>query len=125
MLWMVDGKRDPYTPGRLEQMYSWLANRGELWFIEVRDGGDWRAVGDVTLCRDDLPIVIGEYGLRGRHVGRRVVEALCERARRLGWKEVLVDEIYDWNEASRQCFSAAGFEPYEKTDHGSRWRRIL
>lgn len=127
-LWMVDGKREPYTPERLTRMYDWLAERGELWFIEVRDEGTgvgWRAVGDVTLCPDNLPIVIGEKDLRSRHVGRRVIEALCERARSLGWREVLVSEIYDWNVASQRCFSAAGFEPYERTDRGARWRRRL
>lgn len=71
------------------------------------------------------PIVIGEKDLRSRHVGRRVVEALCERARGLGWREVLVGEIYDWNVASQRCFSAAGFEPYERTGRGARWRRGL
>ena len=81
-LWMVDGKREPYTPERLARMYDWLAERGELWFIDVRDegtGGGWRAVGDVTLCPDNLPIVIGEKDQRSRYVGRRVIEALCER----------------------------------------------
>lgn len=38
-LWMVDGKREPYTPEHLAQMYDWLSARGELWFIEVRDEG--------------------------------------------------------------------------------------
>ena len=71
-LWMVDGKREPYTPERLAQMYDWLSARGELWFIEVRDedaGSGWRTVGDVTLCPGDLPIVVGEKSLRSRHVG--------------------------------------------------------
>lgn len=130
-LWMVDGMREPYTPERLARMYAWLSARGELWFIEVRDGipGDandgWHAVGDVTLCPDDLPIVIGEKDLRARHVGRRVVGALCEWARTLGWREARVGEIYDWNVASQRCFSAAGFEPYERTERGARWRRNL
>ena len=53
------------------------------------------------------------------------IEALCERSSRLGWREVLVGEIYDWNVASQRCFSAAGFEPYERTDRGARWRRRL
>ena len=120
-LWMVDGKREPYTPERLARMYDWLAERGELWYIEVRDkgaSGSWRAVGDVTLCPSDLPIVIGEKDQRSHHVGRRVIGALCERARGLGWREVLVGEIYDWNVASQRCF-------YERTERGARWRRKL
>lgn len=127
-LWMVDGKREPYTAELLRQMYDWLAEHGELWYIEVRDeraADGWRPVGDVTLWPDDLPIVIGEKDMRGRHVGRRVVEALCERARALGWDEVRVGEIYDWNVASQRCFAAAGFSPYERTERGARWRRAL
>lgn len=71
-LWMVDGKREPYTPERLARMYDWLSERGELWFIEVRDKGaesGWRAVGDVTLCSGDLPVVIGEKDLRSHMSG--------------------------------------------------------
>lgn len=124
-LWMIDGRRDPYTTERLAQMYSWLSEHGELWFIEVMAREGWRVVGDVTLCPDDLPVVIGEKGLRGRHIGRRVVAALCERARELGRDEVRVAEIYDWNEPSQRCFAAAGFSPYERTERGSRWRRAL
>ena len=44
-LWMVDGKREPYTPERLARMYDWLSGRGELRFIEVRDEGTGGAVG--------------------------------------------------------------------------------
>lgn len=29
-LWMVDGKREPYTPERLARMYDWLSEHGEL-----------------------------------------------------------------------------------------------
>ena len=127
-VWLVDGVREPYTPEHLRQMYDWLAAHGELWFIEVRDGtdGPWHAVGDATLCRegDNLPIVVGERGLRGRGIGRRVVATLCERARRLGWEELAV-EIYDWNEGSRRCFAAAGFAPAERTARGRIWRRAL
>lgn len=54
-----------------------------------------------------------------------MVAALCERARELGRDEVRVAEIYDWNEPSQRCFAAAGFSPYERTEHGSRWRRAL
>lgn len=63
----------------------------------------------------------GEKPLRGR----RVVAALCERARELRRSEVRVAEVYDWNETSQRCFAAAGFSPYERTERGSRWRRAL
>ena len=34
-LYLVDGKREPYTMERLEGMYRWLDERGELYFIEL------------------------------------------------------------------------------------------
>ena len=34
-VWLVDGKRNPYTPERLNGMYRYLNDAGELYFIEV------------------------------------------------------------------------------------------
>lgn len=124
-LYLVDGKREPYTMERLEGMYRYLDARGELYFIELLRDGEFVPIGDVTFSHEDIPIVIGDPTLRGRGIGRRVVLALCSRARRLGWSELRVGEIYDWNAASRRCFEAAGFEPYKKTARGSAFIKKL
>ena len=125
-LLLVDGKEDPYTPERLQRMYAYLAERGELWWIEYRDdAGDFRPIGDVTFWQEDMPIVIGEKTLRGRGVGRRVVEALCRRARELNYNYIYVNDIYDYNTASIRCFTAAGFRPCGKTETGRRYVRGL
>lgn len=124
-LYLVDGKREPYDMARLEVMYRYLDARGELYFIELLRDGEFVPIGDVTFWQEDMPIVIGERAERGRGIGRRVISALCERARGLGWRELAVEEIYDWNEASRRCFMAAGFEPYAKTERGWAYRRTL
>ena len=121
----MDGKREPYTMERLEGMYRWLDERGELYFIELLRGGEFVPVGDVTFWQEDMPIVIGERAERGRGIGRRVVAALCERARSLGWSELFVEEIYDWNTASQKCFEAAGFEKYKKTARGWAYKKAL
>lgn len=82
-------------------------------------------IGDVTLCRDDMPIVIGEKACRGQGIGGKVVAALVRRAEQLGWKTVRVREIYAYNVGSRRCFARAGFCAYQKTDKGDRWRLEL
>jgi len=124
-LLLVDGKADPYTPVRIKRMYDYLSERGELYWIEYRRGEDYFPIGDVTLWQDDLPIVIGDPAYRGKGIGRRVIEALCRRAGELGWQEVRVNEIYDYNEGSRRCFERAGFVPRGKTEHGTRYVRYL
>ncbi|HRX57835.1 MAG TPA: GNAT family N-acetyltransferase [Eubacteriales bacterium] len=120
-LLLVDGKTDPYDLDRLERMYSYLDARGELYFIEFLQSGVFRPVGDVTLCRNDLPIVVGEASLRRCGIGRRVLIALIGRARRLGFPALYVDEIYAFNTGSARLFTACGFSAYESTEKGARY----
>lgn len=120
-VWLVDGKEDPYTPARIKGMYDYLNAHGELYWIEYRQEGTFTPIGDVTFWQEDMPIVIGEKALRGKGIGRRVVAALCRRARELGYQKIYVDEIYDFNTGSRRCFESVGFVPYEKTERGARY----
>ena len=124
-VWLVDGNRNPYTMERLGGMYRYLNDAGELYFIEVKTEAGWTPIGDVTFWQEDMPIVIGEPALRGKGIGRRVIAALIERGRSLGYKELFVDEIYDWNTGSRKCFESMGFKAYEKTEKGQRYRLRL
>lgn len=121
-LLLVDGDETPYTPERLERMYRYLDEHGELYFIEVLEGERYRPIGDVTFWQDDMPIVIGEPEYRGKKIGRKIVAALIERGRTLGYGELRVREIYDYNTGSRRCFENCGFRSYEKTEKGSRYR---
>lgn len=125
-LLLVDGKTDPYDLGRLEGMYTYLNAHGELYWIELQapDGG-WRKIGDVTFSREDMPIVLGEKSLRGRGIGGRVVSRLIRRGRALGYDQLEVGEIYDFNEGSRRCFTAQGFAACEATPRGHRYRLEL
>ena len=120
VVWLVDGVKNRYTPERLEAMYTWLNDHGELYFIEAKENGQYRPIGDVTFWPEDLPIVIGDPAYRGRGVGRKVVTALVERGRALGYTRMFVNEIYHYNTGSRKCFEHAGFRVYETTDAGDR-----
>lgn len=117
-LLLVDGKPDPYTPERLNRMYSYLDDHGELYFIEMLVDNLWKPIGDVTFWPEDMPIVIGDPACRGRGIGRKVVRTLIERAKSLGFTHLEVGEIYDFNAGSRRCFEATGFKATRRTEKG-------
>lgn len=119
-VWLVDGVRTPYSEGKLNGMYRWLDEHGELYFIEVREEGRFLPIGDVTFWQKDMPIVIGDGKYRGRGIGSRVIEVLVARGRALGYGELWVNEIYSYNTGSRRCFEKAGFRVSEQTESGVR-----
>ena len=124
-VYLVDGKRDPYTMERLGGMYRYLNNAGELYFIEVFENGTYAPIGDVTFSQEDMPIVIGDPAYRGKGIGRKVISALIERGKSLGYDHLAVGEIYDWNAGSRRCFESVGFVAYEKSEKRSSYRLSL
>lgn len=124
-VYLVDGKRDSYTIELLGGMYRYLNNAGELYFIEVFANNAYKPIGDVTFWQEDMPIVIGNPSYRGKGIGRKVISALIDRGKELGYDHLAVGEIYDWNEGSRRCFESMGFRSYEKTEKGSKYRLSL
>ena len=124
-VWLVDGRREPYTIERLGGMYRYLNNAGELYFIEVLENGTYKPIGDVTFWQEDMPIVIGEPAYRAKGIGRKVISALIERGKELGYGHLEIGEIYDWNEGSRRCFESLGFVACEKSEKGSSYRLKL
>ena len=122
---LIGGNTVPYDAEKVTRMYRYLDGKGELYFIEIRDGDGFRPIGDVTWWKDDMPIVIGGAKYRGRGVGRRVIAALIERGRALGWNRLRVDEIYPYNIASQTCFQRAGFKESARTDRGVSYEFTL
>ena len=120
-VWLVDGVRKAYDQATLNGMYCWLNDHGELYFIEVLENGVWKPIGDVTFWQEDMPIVIGDLQYRGKGIGKKVIAALIQRGQQLGYDKLYVNEIYDHNLASRNCFESQGFRAYEKTGKGSRF----
>ena len=125
MIYMVDGVRSAYDMDRLARMYVYLNKAGELYFIEILENESYKPIGDVTFWQDDMPIVIGDPNFRGKEIGRKVISALVQRGRSLGFDYVSVGEIYDWNEPSRRCCESVGFRAYEKTEKGAKYRLTL
>lgn len=121
-LCLVDGENVPYTMERIQEMYTYLDEHGELYFIEYLENDRFIPIGDVTFWQQDMPIVIGNKNYRRQGIGRKVVAALADRGRMLGYDFLYVNEIYEYNIGSRRCFESVGFEAYEKTEKGSRYR---
>ncbi len=109
LIYMIDGSREPYSPERVQRMYEYLARQGEVYFIEVWEQECWLAIGDVTFWQNDLPIVIGNADYRGKGIGKKVLSALIQRARNLGYQKLAVQEIYDYNRPYRSLFESLGF----------------
>ena len=108
-VWLVDGVKEPYTRGKLNGMYRYLDEHGELYFIEVRKDGVFQPIGDVCFWQEDMPIVIGEPAYRGRGIGAQVVSALIERGKELGYSRLYVNEIYDYNAAPGDALKRPAF----------------
>lgn len=124
-VYLVDGLRQPYTQEKLTRMYEYLNAHGELYFIEILENGTYQPIGDVTFRQNDIPIVIGNQAYRGRKIGQRVIQALIRRGKSLGYPYLQVNEIYEYNIASRRLFEQFGFQPYERTEKGIRYRLEL
>ncbi len=118
-VYLVDGVRKPYSEETLQCMYEYLNKQGELYFIEVAENDTYKPIGDVCFWKDDMPIVIGEKNYRGKGIATKVISALIERGKILGFDSLRVNEIYEFNIASRKCFEKLGYEAYEKTEKGN------
>lgn len=92
----------------INRMYDSLSRSGELYFIEVL-ADQWRAVGDVTLSEQNMPIIIGEDAYCGLGIARKVISALLSRAKEIGLERIKIPAIYKCNEISRGLFVSFGF----------------
>ena len=125
MVYLVDGVKRKYDLEKIKCMYEYLNKMGELYFIEIKEDGKFIPIGDVTFSKDDLQIVIGDKTYKGRGIGKKVIRKLVERARLLGYEEIKVEEIYDFNIGSQKCFEQVGFLKYEKTRMGNRYIKSI
>ena len=119
MVELVDGVRIPYNVEKLNDMYTYLESNGDLFWIEFREKEGWFPIGDITLSQNNLPIVIGNPTYQHQGLGRKVLKALIDLARQRGWKELKVQEIYDFNHASRRCFESLGFVESRRAEKGT------
>lgn len=104
LCWQVDNIDHVYTPELLKDMYTFLNDNGDCYYIEYRGV----LVGDVTLRNNgEICIVIcREY--QNRHIGRKCVAEMLRLAKEKGFGLVKAN-IYSFNAQSRHMFLSAGF----------------
>ncbi len=121
--YFVNGVKEPYDMDSIIGMFKFIQNHGELYYIEVLEGLEWIAIGDVSLLsktNDDLPITIGNKNYWRKGIGTAVLLTMIEKARTQGRKKLEV-EIYDYNENSIKLYQKVGFRKKEKTEYSKRY----
>jgi len=116
---------ESYDMEQLSRMYSYLDKHGDLYFIEVLEGDKYIPIGDMTFSSEDMPIAIGNKSYRGKGIGKKVVKALVDRGKQLGYASLKVREIYKYNIGSQKLFESVGFQKYEETKKGYRYKLDL
>ena len=123
---LVDGiSAVAYDMEKLQRMYNYLDNHGELYFIEMLKNNVFIPIGDVTFWQGDMPIVIGDLRYRKCGIGKLVVKTLIQRAKTIGFETIYVNEIYNYNYGSQTLFKSVGFKIYKSTDKGYSYRLDL
>ncbi|MDQ8820065.1 GNAT family N-acetyltransferase [Streptococcus ruminantium] len=72
-----------------------------------------------------LRALIGDKRYWKKGLGFKVLERMIERAKELNFKEIIVEEIYDWNEGSRKLFEKCGFIAVKKTAKGWSYKKVI
>lgn len=103
----VDNIDHIYDMTRLKAMYRYLCRNGECYYIKYKDRGKWRLIGDISLYNGQIAVVIAKEW-QNRHLGRKCVRALLERAKNIGCKQIEV-KIYPFNRQSQKMFLSVGF----------------
>ncbi len=108
-------------------MYDWFEKNGrsEMYFIEVKENGNFTPIGDAALQKENLPIVIGVGKYRGRGIGKAVLTTLVDRARSLGWDKLTDVKIFKYNTASQRLYSSCGFTRVGEDDRYYFYEREL
>ncbi len=112
------GREEPYDKATVKNMYEYLIRIGECYIIEVLEKASWIPIGDVTLSKETMPIVIGNKSYWNKGIGKRVVKTLIKRAKQLGYKKLNLQEIYFDNERSLRLFKSCGFKQIGTTKYG-------
>jgi len=86
-----------------------LNSGGELYFIEIKENGEFIPIGDVTLQENNPPVEIGAAKYRGIGIGTKVMKTIIKRAKEIGICRIYNVGCYEDNIASQTMFENAGF----------------
>lgn len=90
-------------------MCEYLAEHGELYFIELLEDGEYRLIGDVAVMQENPPITIWFGKYRHRGIGKLVMQAVIARCRALGYQRISNSSVYKWNSVSQRLHESLGF----------------
>lgn len=115
---IAPGRTEPCSHDMIAAMYDDLSKNAELFIIEALDQTDWLPIGDVTLSKDFMPIVIGDRKFRGKGISKKVLLKVIDLAKLRGFREINLKEIYRENAASIRLFEGVGFRKVAETKNG-------
>lgn len=121
-LWMMEGHKDPYTPEVLQKMLDWQNDNSELYIIEIFDNGSYRPIGDIAFSPYDMAIVIGDKSQRGKKIAQCVMQNIINRAKFLGIKELIVNDVCPWNKTAQYLMAKFGFKETALTKNGYNYK---
>lgn len=101
-----------YNEMTIRRMYNELNTKGTVFIIEIMDK-HWKPVGDITLSRTTVPIIIGEDRYVGKGIAKRAMKLLLKIAKYNDYKEIKVSKVFDYNINSQKLFESLGFEKSE------------
>ena len=100
----VDNTDEIYNLDRLKDMYGYLDDNGELFYIEYKGN----LVGDICLRNNQEVCIVIEHDYQNRHIGRKCIRNILLLAKEKGYNKVLAN-IYSFNIQSYRMFKEAGF----------------
>lgn len=126
ILYYSEGITDSvYDLDTIDRMYKYLDSTGELYFIQILEDGNYKTIGDATLSKDNMPIVIGDKNYWGRGIGKKVILELLERAKKLEFKSICIPEIYLYNKRSENLFKSVGFIEMSENGKYKSYKKVL
>ena len=105
---IFDERKIP-TLDYVKGMCTYLANVGELYYIEVKENDTFIPIGDVTIKDENPPIAIWKAAYRGKGIGKLVMQAVIGRLKELGFVRIQGSTVYQWNIPSQKLHEGLGF----------------
>lgn len=90
-------------------MCHYLQKVGELYYIEILEGDVFVPIGDVTIKPENPPIAIWFDRYHRNGIGTRVMQAVIDRLKALGYPKISGSTVFRWNTASQKLHERLGF----------------
>ena len=106
-------------------MCTYLANVGELYYIEAKESGTFIPIGDVTVKDENPPIAIWVDAYRGKGIGKLVMQAVIDRLKKLKFTKITGSTVYQWNTVSQKLHEGLDFRRIAEDEKEITYEREL